>query len=227
MYLKSTSLAWISLRRACYRLFQLVCHQGTVIAHTQLSSIGFQSWSWFLAVSLQVTWVINVKTFNKTLNRCHIESAQMQHHSEQPCSCILLPVFHSDCVTPGQHSSACNRCMPIESYHCMGQQRLPVRNFVGPATDRVLTYRPSVAAAWPEPVEVQDTLAAAAGCRSKPDLAWTALWPETRHGVRQLLTCSELQAYRTTPEPLLLLLLWPLWLQSYDSSVWPHVGLGW
>ena len=29
------------------------------VAHTRLPSIGFQSWSWFLAVSLQVTWVIN------------------------------------------------------------------------------------------------------------------------------------------------------------------------
>ena len=28
-------------------------------AHTQIPSIGFQSWSQFLAVSLQVTWVIN------------------------------------------------------------------------------------------------------------------------------------------------------------------------
>ena len=29
------------------------------IAHTRLPSVGFQSWSRFLAVSLQVTWVIN------------------------------------------------------------------------------------------------------------------------------------------------------------------------
>ena len=29
------------------------------VAHTWLPSIGFQSWSWLLAVSLQVTWVIN------------------------------------------------------------------------------------------------------------------------------------------------------------------------
>ena len=29
------------------------------VAHTRLSSVGFRSWSRFLAVSLQVTWVIN------------------------------------------------------------------------------------------------------------------------------------------------------------------------
>jgi len=29
------------------------------VAHTRLPSVGFRSWSWFLAVSLQVTWVIN------------------------------------------------------------------------------------------------------------------------------------------------------------------------
>jgi len=29
------------------------------VAHTRLPSIGFWSWSWLLAVSLQVTWVIN------------------------------------------------------------------------------------------------------------------------------------------------------------------------
>ena len=30
------------------------------IAHTRLPSVGFRSWSRFLAVSLQVTWVINL-----------------------------------------------------------------------------------------------------------------------------------------------------------------------
>ena len=29
------------------------------VAHNQLQSVGFRSWSRFLAVSLQVTWVIN------------------------------------------------------------------------------------------------------------------------------------------------------------------------
>ena len=29
------------------------------VVHTRLPSLGFRSWSWFLAVSLQVTWVIN------------------------------------------------------------------------------------------------------------------------------------------------------------------------
>ena len=37
------------------------------VAHTRLPSIEFRSWSWFLAVSLQVTWVINLfhYTFKK------------------------------------------------------------------------------------------------------------------------------------------------------------------
>jgi len=30
------------------------------VAHTRLPSVGFRSWSRFLAVSLQVTWVINL-----------------------------------------------------------------------------------------------------------------------------------------------------------------------
>ena len=30
------------------------------VAHTRLPTVGFRSWSWFLAVSLQVTWVINL-----------------------------------------------------------------------------------------------------------------------------------------------------------------------
>jgi len=29
------------------------------VAHTRLSSVGFRSWSRFLAVSLQVTWIVN------------------------------------------------------------------------------------------------------------------------------------------------------------------------
>jgi len=29
------------------------------VADTRLPSVGFRSWSWFLAVSLRVTWVIN------------------------------------------------------------------------------------------------------------------------------------------------------------------------
>ena len=30
------------------------------VAHTRLPSVAFRSWSWFLSVSLQVTWVINL-----------------------------------------------------------------------------------------------------------------------------------------------------------------------
>jgi len=42
------------------------------VAHTRLPSVGFQSWSWFLAVSLQVTWVINPTV------GCHYFSSGLQ-----------------------------------------------------------------------------------------------------------------------------------------------------
>jgi len=35
------------------------CKKNVMVAHTRLPSVGFRSWSRFLAVSLQVTWVIN------------------------------------------------------------------------------------------------------------------------------------------------------------------------
>ena len=40
---------------------QCICtsHKKIKAAHTRLPSVGFRSWSRFLAVSLQVTWVIN------------------------------------------------------------------------------------------------------------------------------------------------------------------------
>jgi len=41
-----------------WRFSQQLQKEGKV-AHTRLPSVGFQSWSRFLAVSLQVTWVIN------------------------------------------------------------------------------------------------------------------------------------------------------------------------
>jgi len=36
------------------------CVKKVKVAHTRLLSVGFRSWSRFLAVSLQVTWVINL-----------------------------------------------------------------------------------------------------------------------------------------------------------------------
>ena len=33
--------------------------KGKKVAHTRLPSVGFRSWSRFLAVSLQVTWIVN------------------------------------------------------------------------------------------------------------------------------------------------------------------------
>jgi len=35
------------------------CRKNKKLVHTRLPSVGFRSWSRFLAVSLQVTWVIN------------------------------------------------------------------------------------------------------------------------------------------------------------------------
>jgi len=48
----------VPLPSACIWRLLLSAHCKKA-AHTRLPSVGFQSWSWFLAVSLQVTWVIN------------------------------------------------------------------------------------------------------------------------------------------------------------------------
>jgi len=39
--------------------YSVCCKKKVKVAHTRLPSVGFRSWSRFLAVSLQVTWVIN------------------------------------------------------------------------------------------------------------------------------------------------------------------------
>ena len=52
-------------------------------AHTRLPSIGFRSWSRFLAVSLQVAWVINPTV------GCHYFPPGLQLHP-QPFSGLLL-----------------------------------------------------------------------------------------------------------------------------------------
>jgi len=49
--------------------------KGKGIAHTRLPSVGFRSWSLFLAVSLQVTWVIN------TAVGCHYFPPGMAYHT--------------------------------------------------------------------------------------------------------------------------------------------------
>jgi len=43
-----------------YTIDRVRCQTGKKVNRTRLPSVGFQSWSWFLAVSLQVTWVINL-----------------------------------------------------------------------------------------------------------------------------------------------------------------------
>ena len=42
----------------CYN-DKISCHYILKVTHTRLLSVGFRSWSLFLVVSLQVTWVIN------------------------------------------------------------------------------------------------------------------------------------------------------------------------
>ena len=51
--------SWLTPRipRTVYRYFW--AYKKVKVAHSRLPSVGFRSWSRFLAVSLQVTWVIN------------------------------------------------------------------------------------------------------------------------------------------------------------------------
>ena len=62
---KDSQQAWIyscgQHRTSIVCLFYLTrsSHKKVKVAHTRLSSVGFWRWSRFLAVSLQVTWVIN------------------------------------------------------------------------------------------------------------------------------------------------------------------------
>ena len=44
------------------------------VAHTRLPSVGFRSWSRFLAVSLQVTWVLTLK---RAATNCQGQEAQL------------------------------------------------------------------------------------------------------------------------------------------------------
>jgi len=49
-----------SVTRHMWLVKKDVCPRKKVkVAHTRLPSVGFRSWSWFLAVSLPVMWVIN------------------------------------------------------------------------------------------------------------------------------------------------------------------------
>ena len=61
------------------------CSNVKKVAHTRLLSVGFRSWSRFLAVSLQVTWVINPAV------GCHYFSPGLQLPS-QPLR-GMLPVL--------------------------------------------------------------------------------------------------------------------------------------
>ena len=56
----SAEWGWVSavLPRARCELCVIVVVKK--VAHTRLPSVGFRSWCWFLAVSLQMIWVINL-----------------------------------------------------------------------------------------------------------------------------------------------------------------------
>jgi len=47
------------LRELASTVYGSRCCKKVKVAHSRLPSVGFRSWSRFLAVSLQVTWVIN------------------------------------------------------------------------------------------------------------------------------------------------------------------------
>ena len=54
----SVLTVWKSFIQRRLKVKSTECKKGKV-AHTRLPNVGFRSWSRFLAVSLQVTWVIN------------------------------------------------------------------------------------------------------------------------------------------------------------------------
>jgi len=53
---------WKRLQRSTYQIYldsRTISNKKVKVAHTRLPSVGFRSWSRFLAVSLQVMWVTN------------------------------------------------------------------------------------------------------------------------------------------------------------------------
>jgi len=71
------------------------------VAHTRLPSIGFWSWSRFLAVSLRVTWVIN------PVVGCHYSPPGLQL-PPQPLR-GLLPIYSVNNTA----KKICNLCNPV------------------------------------------------------------------------------------------------------------------
>ena len=79
------------------RCFELI-HRKKV-AHTRLPSVGFRSWSRFLAVSLQVTWVINPTV------GCHYFPPGLQL-PPQPLT-GLLPIIRREAEKRNRFSFVC------------------------------------------------------------------------------------------------------------------------
>ena len=57
--IKQTDTWQVLSQLPLWRGIHVLIDNKVKIAHTRLPSVGFRSWSRFLAVSLQVTWVIN------------------------------------------------------------------------------------------------------------------------------------------------------------------------
>ena len=80
----------------CTQLSQL--HKKLKLAHTQLPSIGFRSWSRFLAVSLQLMWVIN------SVVGCHYFSPGLQLPAQPLRGLLQILVLGKDTGTVGVNS---------------------------------------------------------------------------------------------------------------------------
>ena len=89
VWLSYRSIDWQQIvqhgRSLLSQIALLLCKTGKKVAHTRLPSVGFRSWSRFLAVSLQVMWIINRAV------GCHYFLPGLQL-SPQPLS-GLLPVL--------------------------------------------------------------------------------------------------------------------------------------
>jgi len=75
----------------------VITGMGTAVAHTRLPSVGFRSWSRFLAVSLQVTWVINPAV------GCHYFPPGLQLPSQPCCQFHCLGVNSLPKTVTRQH----------------------------------------------------------------------------------------------------------------------------
>jgi len=106
------------------------------VPHTWLPSVGFQSWSWFLAVSLQVTWVINPAV------GCHYFLPGPQLPAQPLIG--LLPV-----LLLGEQRN--DRCMGVNSLpKTVTRQRCGCDLNPGPSVSESITLTTQCQATWRE-----------------------------------------------------------------------------